>query len=278
MNNNDLKIGACVMVHNMAPFVGACVQSLQWTDGIFIYDDHSTDGGVEVARLQSKLPIKVEYSKNKDVAFERGELETRNYVIDQAFEKLNVDILVIADADELFSSSLRSKIIDSFKNLNTDGVAFSIWHLYDEKQYIHFWETKINGVDMIDPHTRIIKRGRHFAPLFEDGSHPILEPTKRTVCFNGHYHFHLKYHHKSTPPNYSIYFLPERLRKEDVLPYFRPLPFELPNDVRSAISLVGWDSIPPYKETPHHSSERVKFTDPSEALIHPKDKKIYDKS
>ena len=193
-------------------------------------------------------------------------------------KELGVDILVIADADELFSSSLRSKIIDSFKNLNTDGVAFSIWHLYDEKQYIHFWETKINGVDMIDPHTRIIKRGRHFVPLFEDGSHPILEPTKRTVCFNGHYHFHLKYHHKSTLPNYSIYFLPERLRKEDVLPYFRPLPFELPNDVRSAISLVGWDSIPPYKETPHHSSERVKFTDPSEALIHPKDKKIYDKS
>ena len=146
------------MVHNMAPFIGACVQSLRWTDGIFIYDDHSTDGSVEVARSQSEIPIKVEYSKNKDVAFKRGELETRNYVIDRAFEDLGVDILVIADADELFSSSLRSKINDSFKNPNTDGIAFSIWHLYNEKQYIHFWETKINGVDMIDPHTRIIKR------------------------------------------------------------------------------------------------------------------------
>ena len=272
MNNKDLKIGACIMVHNMAPFIGACVQSLQWVNGIFIYDDHSTDGSIEVARGHSEIPIKVEYSKNKDVAFKKGELEIRNYVIDRAFEKLNIDILVIADADEVFSSILRPKIIESFKNSDTDGITFSIWHLYDEKQYIHFWETKINGVDMIDPHTRIIKKGRHLVPLFEDGSHPILEPTKNTMCFHGPYHFHLKYYHKSTFPNYSIYFLPKRPSKEDVSPYLKPLPFELPSDVKSAVSLIHWESLPLYKETPHHSSERIRFTNPSEALIHPKDK------
>ncbi|MEK7151095.1 MAG: glycosyltransferase [Patescibacteria group bacterium] len=272
MNNNDLKIGACIMVHNMAPFIGACVQSLQWTNGIFVYDDHSTDGSIDVAQAQSEIPINVEYSKNKDVAFKRGELETRNYVIDRAFKALGVDILVIADADELFSSLLRSKIIESFSDPDTDSMAFSIWHLYDEKQYIHFWETKINGVDMIDPHTRIIKKDKHFIPLFEDGSHPILELTKHTACFHGPYHFHLKYHYKSTLPNYSIYFLPERPRKKDVLPYLRPLPFELPIDIKSAISLVDWGNLPSYKETPHHSLKRIKFTDPREALIHPKDK------
>lgn len=279
MDSKDLRVGACIMVHNMAPFIGACVQSLQWVDGIFIYDDHSTDGSIGVAKKQSKIPIKVRCSKNKNVAFKIGELETRNYVIDRAFKELNVDVLIIADADEVFSSALRPKIAESFINPKTDGVAFSTWHLYDEKRYVHFWETKINSVKMIDPHTRAIRKGRHFVPLFRDGSHPILEPTNHTICYHGPYHFHLKYHNKSTLPNYSIYFLPERPSKEDLSPYLRLLPFELPSDVKSAISLVPWESLPLYKETPHYSLERVKFANPNEALIHPKDRiNIYDKS
>lgn len=272
MNIREPRIGACIMVHNMAPFIGACVQSLQWTDGIFIYDDHSTDKSVEVAQEHSTIPIKVEQSKKDGVAFERGELETRNYVIDRAFEELNVDILLIVDADEVFSSLLRPRIVESFMNSDMDGMMFSIWHLYDNTRYIHFWETKINGVDMIDPHTRVIKKNRHFTPLFEDGSHPILEPTINTVCLHGPYHFHLKYYHKSTLPNYSIYFLPERPTENDISPYLRVLPFELPDDVKSAISLIDWKNIPFYKETPHYSSKRVRFTNPSDALIHPKDK------
>jgi len=272
MNRQELRIGACIMVHNMAPFIGACVRSLQWTDGIFIYDDHSTDKSIEVAQKHSTIPIKIERSKKDGVAFEMGELETRNYVIDHAFEELNVDVLLISDADEVFSSLLRPKIVESFMYANTDGVAFSIWHLYDNKRYIHFWETKINGVDMIDPHTRIIKKNRHFTPLFGDGSHPILEPTINTICLHGPYHFHLKYYYKSTLPNYSIYFLPERPTKDDIAPYLRVLPFELPDDIKSAISLIDWNNIPFYKETPHYSSKRVKFANPNEALIHPKDK------
>ena len=129
MNIREPRIGACIMVHNMAPFIGACVQSLQWTDGIFIYDDHSTDKSVEVAQEHSTIPIKVEQSKKDGVAFERGELETRNYVIDRAFEELNVDILLIVDADEVFSSLLRPRIVESFMNSDMDGMMFSIWHL-----------------------------------------------------------------------------------------------------------------------------------------------------
>jgi glycosyltransferase involved in cell wall biosynthesis len=273
MNNNDqLKIGACIMVHNMAPFIGACVKSLQWVDCIFIFDDHSTDGSLEIAQKYSSVPIKFEKSFTNDVAFREGELKIRNYILSRAFQELDVDVMIIIDADEMLSSLIKPKIINLFKNPNVDSIAFSTWHLYDEKFYLHFWETTINGVRMVDPHTRIIKPSKRFMPLFNDGSHPILEATPATKCFYGPYHFHLKYHHRSKYPNYSIYFLPERLTFSDVKPYLRKLPFKLPKDIKSALSVIDWDGMPFYKETPHYALRRVKFKSPSEALIHPKEK------
>jgi len=68
--------------------------------------------------------------------------------------------------------------------------------------------------------------------------------------------------------------LPEHPTASDVSPYLRELPFELPKDTASALSIINWDEMPYYKETPHHALRRVRFTDPSEALIHPKDKKL----
>ncbi len=271
-NNNQLKIGACIMVHNMAPFIGACVKSLQWIDGIFIFDDHSTDRSLETAQQYSSVPIKFERSSANDVAFRKGELENRNYILSRAFQELNVDAMVIIDADEMLSSLIKPKIIDLLNDSDADSIAFSTWHLYDEKRYLHFWETVINGVKMIDPHTRIVKPGKRFAPLFNDGSHPILVATSATRCFHEPYHFHLKYHCRSKFPNYSIYFLPERLEFSDVVPHLRELPFNLPQDIKSALSVIDWDKMPFYKETPHHTLQRVKFTDSSEALVHPRDK------
>ncbi len=273
-SNKKAKIGACVMVHNMAPLIGACIKSLQWVDEIFVFDDHSTDGSLEITRRYSSIPIKFEQSSANDVAFKKGELESRNYVLDRAFQKLEANVMVIIDADEMLSSLIKPRIIELLNDPSTDSIAFSTWHLYDERRYLHFWETKINGVNMVDPHTRIIKPGKRFTPLFDDGSHPILEATAATKCFHGPYHFHLKYHRRSTFPNYSIYFLPERPMASDVAPYLRELPFELPEDIASALSVIDWDKIPHYEETPHHTLRRVKFTNPSEALIHPKDKKL----
>jgi len=266
------KIGACVMVHNMASLIGACVKSLQWTDGIFIFDDHSTDGSLEIARQYSNVLIKFERSSANDVVFKKGELESRNYILDRAFQELNADVMVIIDADEMLSSFIEPKIVELFNDSSADSIAFSTWHLYDGKKYLHFWETNINGVDMIDPHTRVVKPGKRFVPLFDDGSHPILEATSATKCFHEPYHFHLKYYHRSQFPNYSIYFLPERPTASDVAPYLRELPFELPKDIASALSIIDWDKMPHYKETPHHALQRVKFTNPNEALVHPKDK------
>lgn len=260
------------MVHNMAPLIGACIKSLQWVDGIFIFDDHSTDGSLEIARQHSNVPVKFERSSANDVAFKKGELESRNYVLSRAFRELDADVMVIVDADEMLSSLIKPKITELLNDSSADGIAFSTWHLYDEKRYLHFWEATINGVKMIDPHTRVVKPEKRFTPLFDDGSHPILEATSSTRCFHEPYHFHLKYHYRSKFPNYSIYFLPERPTVSDVAPYLRELPFELPKDIASAISVIDWDKIPYYKETPHHALQRVKLTNPNEALVHPKDK------
>lgn len=272
MSEKRLKIGACIMVHNMAPLIGACIKSLQWVDGIFIFDDHSTDGSIEIAQEYSKVPIEIEKSSTGSLAFEERELQSRNYILERAFKKLGTDVMVIVDADEMLSSIIKPKIIEIFSDSSIDSIMFSTWHLYDERKYLHFWETTVNGVKMVDPHTRIVRPGKLFTPLFNDGSHPILEATTATKCLHGSYHFHLKYHHRSTLPNYSIYFLPERPTSSDVVPYLRKLPFELPKDIASALSVINWDKMPFYKETPHHAIQRMKFTDPNEALIHPKDK------
>jgi glycosyltransferase involved in cell wall biosynthesis len=255
----------------MAPFIGACVQSLQWMDGIFIYDDNSDDGSLDIALKQSRTPIKFEKSQEKKVAFERGELKTRNYILDRAFQELRVDIMAIVDADELLSESIKPELLRAFSDPDTDSAALSTWHLYDENRYLHFWETEINGVRMVDPHTRIVTSGKYFTPLFQDGSHPIIEPTSHTVCLNGPYHFHLKYHKGSTFPNYSIYFLPERIMEADIVSYRKPLPFALPRDIQMALAMILWDKMPPYKETPHHPINRVTYADPNQGLIHPKD-------
>lgn len=272
MKQQNFKIGAAVIVHNMAPLIGACICSLSWVDSIFIYDDHSNDRSIEVAKKFSKVLLKYEESQNKRLVFNHGELEVRNYVINRAFELLDVDLLIIIDADEMLSLRLKPKIIQIFSNPSVDSMAFSIWHLYNEQQYIHFWETYINGTFLIDPHTRIIRRGKYFAPLFGDGSHPIIEATHNTVCLHGPYHFHLKYYSKSNFPNYSLYFLPKRLTEKSVSPYLRYLPFILPQDIKSALSIVDWSSVPRYKETPHYDSLRIRLSDPHEAIIHPKDK------
>jgi glycosyltransferase involved in cell wall biosynthesis len=269
MSSADLKIGACIMIHNMAPFIRACIHSLQWVDAIYLYDDHSTDRGVDIAHKESRVPLTCEHSRDEELAFQKGELEVRNRVIDRAFDVLKVDVLVIADADELFSSLLKEKIVKLFSNSEIDSMAFSIWHLYDEKRYIHLWELTINGVSMIDPHTRVIRKTRRFVSLFEDGGHPILRATEHTACIHEPCHFHLKYFYKSTFPNYSIYFLPERIGESDVAPYLRKLPFDMPTDISHALKLVDWDALPYYAETPHHGSERVVFTNPDQALIHP---------
>lgn len=274
IKNNKVKIGVAIMVHNMAVFVGATVRSLSWTDGIYIFDDNSNDGSAEIAKKISRVPIFVEKSKKSKLAFERGELKVRNYVIDQAFSKIGCDVLVLLDADELLSENLRPVIEKKWSKKKFDSIAFTTWHLFDQKRYLHFWETHINGVYMIDPHTRVITKGKYFEKLFSDGSHPIINATPKTFCTHEPYHFHLKYFKDSPFPNYALNFLPKRITLKVVKPYLRNLPFALPNDIKEALDLVDWRQAKKI-ETSYYNSykyKRVQYSNPKLAFMHPKDK------
>lgn len=267
-----LKIGIAIMVHNMEDLIPACISSANWADGIYIFDDHCTDKTIMYIKKHCTTILIVEPSPFKTIAFEHGELETRNYIIERAFERLGVDVLVLLDADELLADTIRPVIESAFSSENIDTVAFNTWHLYTTKKYIHIWETSINSIRMVDPHIRVISRNIRFHARYSNGSHPGIKFTERTLCLHGAYHFHMKYMKKLHLPNYSFHFLPKYFTENDVRPFLRGLPFTLPNDVQKSLSLIQKPKNN-NAEYAHHEEIRTTLIKPEEALIHPRDRK-----
>lgn len=267
----DLKIGAAIMVNNMEKTISSCITSANWTDGVYVFDDHCEDNSIELVKKYSRTNLEIEKSPFEKTAFENGELETRNYVIKKAFEILKVDALILLDADEMISNILKPVIISAFSNENINTIAFNIWHLYTNKKYIHLWETCINNIFMVDPHIRVIKRGVEFQSRYSDGSHPGIKFTEKTLCLNGAYHFHLKYLKKLGLPNYSFHFLPKFINDKDVKPLLRDLNFTLPSDIKNGFKLLK--KMNATKDFQHHREMRIALKDYSEALIHPRDRK-----
>jgi hypothetical protein len=266
-----LKIGIAIMVHNMEDLVPACIASVKWADGVYVFDDHCTDKTITCIKKHCTTKLIVEPSPFKNMAFAHSELEIRNYIIEQAFKNLGVDVLVLLDADELLADTIRPVIESAFSNKDIDSIAFNIWHLYTEKKYIHIWETSINGIRMVDPHIRIITKNICFHARYSDGSHPGIKFTERTLCLHGAYHFHMKYMKKLRLPNYSFHFLPKYFTGKEVSPFLRTLPFTLPSDVQKSLSFL--QKPKDNTEYAHHAETRTTLTHPEEALIHPRDKK-----
>ncbi len=258
------------MAHNMEGLLPACINSVNWADAIYLFDDHSNDRSIAVSKKFCRTKLFLEKSPFRKIAFEQGECEVRNFIIKNAFEKTNVDVLILLDADEMMADILKPVIISAFSGGNFDSIAINIWHLFDKKHYIDIWETKMNGVTMVDPHVRVIQKGKYFQERFSDGSHPFIKVTKKTLCLNGAYHYHLKYFYALRLPNYSLFFLPEYPKKADFFPYLRPISFTLPKDIDRSIDLAkrsgGGSKIA------HYKSERVILSSPEDAMIHPRDK------
>jgi hypothetical protein len=246
-----MKIGIAMLARDMASVIPAAIRSVSWADGIYLYDDGSSDMTAEAACRVANVPIIVERSNHRIPAFKRGEAEVRNYIIDSAFDALSCDLLVSLDADELLSSTVRPILHDIWPHGCYDAVCLSTWHLFDERRYLHVYERVCNGILMVDPHTRIVPSGVHFQNTFEDGSHPSIPSSERTLMLDGPFHFHLKYYHQSPFFNYSLHFLPKRITEAAAWPYLRELPFEMPADIRDIIQSISWETMAP-QDTVHY--------------------------
>lgn len=232
-------IGAVILARNMEPTIGATIASLSWVDGIYLYDDSSSDRTIAVAERRADTRLVVECSAAPCPAFSRGECAVRNFTIDRAFAALDCDVLLSVDADELVASSLREHIITAVGN-GYARVSLSTWHLFDRAHYLHFWEQDLSGRRALDPHTRVFTRGTYFEDIFADGSHPAIVADRDTLFLHEGLHFHLKYYHLSPYENERLDFLPRRIDKNSAAPFLRPLPFMLPADICAAIDAIGW--------------------------------------
>jgi hypothetical protein len=262
------------MVRNASFFLPAVMKGLSWVDAIFLYDDHSADDTVACVRRSATVPLVIERGHDVHPAFVRGELAARNHLITRAFEACQTDVLLLVDGDELFSASLRAILEEIFAQPDVDGLCVSTWHLYTTSEYIHFWETTLNGVHMVDPHLRVITPGLRYEPSYPDGSHPCIPTTEHTRCIHGAHHFHLKYFHQSPFPNYALNFLPEYPQPADVRPYLRSLPFRLPADVEQYLNLVPSGSQQKVETDYYRAYESTRIPQtPAEVLIHPRDRK-----
>ena len=235
-----MSVGAVILARNMEATIGATVSSLSWVDGIYLYDDSSSDRTIAVAKDRAETRLVVERTKAATPAFQRGECAVRNFAIDQAFASLDCDILLSIDADELVAASLRQHLARMTPDCGYTRISLSMWHLFDRAHYLHFWEQNINGAHMIDPHTRVFTRGTYFEDIYSDGSHPAIVSGSDTLFLHEGLHFHLKYYHCSPYPNDRLDFLPRRIDKDSAAPYLRHLPFKLPSDVSAAIDLLDW--------------------------------------
>ena len=265
------------MVRNMRCTVGAAVASIsRIAHSIYLLDDNSTDDSAAVAVAHSTVPIAVAKADDTNCAFARGELGVRNSMLEAAFDRLDCDVLVLCDADEMFSPLTKTLIAAVMDHDDSwDSICIPIYHLYGPDTYFHLWRTTFNGVTMIDPHVRIVRRGVKYQALFEDGSHPTIHPTSTTFCCPGPYHYHLKYFHRAPFPNYTFDFLPRYFSSEEAQPYLRPLDHSLDESLQNLIQGVNW---PTSKEDAGYYStygERRNLTQSIEqALIHPRDRNV----
>ncbi len=244
-----MKILAASIVKNADLFIKSMITSISWVDKIIVYNDHSVDNTEKIlSTLSGKFNIpeivqmKPLYPKSMITYFTDGfrdlqyETKIRNTFINFVFSKFNPDAMVLIDGDELISRNLKPFIEKVVVSPIYDSIAVTCNHIFDKNTYLHVYETNWNKVFMIDPHVRILTKFQKYKKgKYRNVPDCFLEPSVKTLCLDGAYHYHLKYIKRLKQQNYAFRFLPKNLNIKLVNKNLKKHRFPFPSDLKSLI-------------------------------------------
>ena len=240
------RIIAASIIQDAKRFVRPLIESLSWADTHVIVDDHSTDGTATLLKTLSGLfprlclyepwfsgPMLPVVDGRRDLTREQ---EVRNRFLDLLYEHYNPDALVLIDADEVMPTSVRA-VVERMLAVGThDAIAFECNHLVNKKSRLRVHEQCWNGVTMVDPHVRILFERRSYQPgVWANVPDCFIEPTERTCCMAGPYHFHLKYLEWLSEPNLALTDLPLASQRTLDSGYTESLPTSLPLEIERVL-------------------------------------------
>lgn len=244
-----MKIVAAAILRNEAHCLQTMVRSVSWVDTVVIYNDHSvdaTDDVIDLLRNDSTLPLLERLTLSGEEPMMRylpngdrdigNEKRLRNRFVKEVFAKYSPCLVLLIDGDELMSSILRPHIHSIAKNPQYDSIALSCTHLYDLSHYVHVYPATWNGVSMIDPHVRVLKR---WIP-YETGDYPtvpdcFIRPSERTLCLDITAHIHLKYLKCLRNRNMALRDLPQDVLMFEDSGFVRPLRSPMPADLQALV-------------------------------------------
>lgn len=243
-----MKIVAASIVRNEEKYIDSMLKSINWTDEIVLYNDHSTDCTVSKALAFSELnnnKVKIIEPLSNKTMFSlladgsrdlKNEINIRNTFISKVFSDYSPDAVVLIDGDELISIKLRKYIRRVLKDKKYNSIAFTCNHLYDTKRRLIVYPATWNGVSMIDPHVRVLTKLIRYTP----GEYPgvpdcMLKFSDKTLCLDDSIHFHLKYLKSLKNINYSLRFLPKDVSEFEKTKYIQPISKILPIDIRKLV-------------------------------------------
>ena len=141
MNGRKLPVSAIVPTRDEERNIAACLQSLDWLDEVIVFDSHSTDQTVEIARAMGAMIVQRNFdnfSAHKNWALDNIELGHDWVFFVDADERVTPEL-----ADEIRATIMRPDALDGYH------VAREYW----------FWNRRMRSM-YPDYNLRLIRRGK----------------------------------------------------------------------------------------------------------------------